>query len=222
MTRSGGHPTPLGRQRLLLLAVAIVAIVVSGLAGSVEVLPGDVAVERLVQRAPQPPARWLADFGNWIGSSRFFVVIAVVLAIALLVKRLPWEAALLVGATIARTLNGGLKAIIDSPRPTPDLVRVTEHAHGMGFPSGHAMGSMLGYGAIVLIAARTIEHRAARRAVQALSVGLILLVGFGRIYVGAHWPSDVLGGYLWGVLLLAGIAAFVDLARRRFSAPRPG
>jgi undecaprenyl-diphosphatase len=96
-------------------------------------------------------------------------------------------------------------------------VRVTEHANGLGFPSGHASGSMLGFGAIAVVASRVIEDRTIRRIIQTVCAVLILIVGFGRIYVGAHWPSDVLGGYLWGFLLLVGIVTLVDALRRRHS-----
>ena len=177
-------------------------------------LPGDVAVARFVQGAPQPPARWLADFGNWIGSARFCFVVSLGIVIVLIVRRCPWELWIVVLALLARALNGALKALFDSPRPTPDLVRVTEHADGLGFPSGHAMGSLLCYGAITVVAFRIQPWRPVRHWVAGVCAVIILLVGFGRIYVGAHWPSDVLGGYLWGSLLLMGVVLLVAAVQK--------
>ena len=198
----------------LLATIAGLSIV----AWSENVLPGDLAVVRFVQDAPQPPARWLADVGNWIGSGAVGSVIAGGLVIALMVVWRPWDAATVLLAALARFLNGPLKELIDSPRPTPDLVRVTEIRETLGFPSGHAMGSMLGFGAIAIVATRLLpDHRSIRMA-QIACAGLIILVGFGRIYTGAHWPTDVLGGYLWGAALLGLILAAIDRTKR-FCAP---
>lgn len=194
-----------------MLAVAIFLSVVAAGDGT---LPGDIAIQRFVQRAPQPPARWLADFGNWIGSARVFVVIAIGLALLLSFARKRWEMAILLTALATRALNGVLKIILDSPRPSADLVRVTENAQGLGFPSGHAMGSMLGYGAIAIVASRLVANRTWRRIAQITCAVIVLLVGFGRIYVGAHWPSDVLGGYLWGAILLMAVYAAVTTIQR--------
>lgn len=198
-----------------ILLIALGAAALSSVAAGAGTLPGDIAIQRFVQEAPQPPARWLADFGNWIGSSRVFAVIAVTLAGSLLVARRPWESGLMVGVLAARAINGLLKMLFDSPRPAPDLVRVTELAGGLGFPSGHAMGSMLGYGGIALVTGSLVTDAGRRRTIQSACVALICLVGFGRVFVGAHWPSDVLGGYLWGGLILALLHAAWRVLRSR-------
>jgi undecaprenyl-diphosphatase len=207
--------SPVDRLRIALLAIVTLAL--SVLASVIGTLPGDIAVERFIQRTPQPPARWIADFGNWIGSATPVVVITLTLAVVLFARHYQWEAGILLLTFAARAINPVLKTIIDSPRPTANVVRVTEHASGLGFPSGHASGSMLGFGAIAVVTSTVIEDRTIRRVIQAVCALLILIVGFGRIYVGAHWPSDVLGGYLWGVLLLAAIVALINALRRRRS-----
>jgi undecaprenyl-diphosphatase len=137
--------------------------------------------------------------------------------IALLLLRRPDLAAIAGLATITRMLNGRIKHLLDSPRPTGEYVRVTEIADGLGFPSGHAMGSTLWYGAIIVIAARLIDARRPRLLVQGAALAIIIATGFGRMYTGAHWPSDVLGGYLWGVILLTAVIAITD----RVVKPRP-
>ena len=190
------------------------AVALTFAASGENVLPGDRAFARFVQDAPQPPARWLADFGNWIGSGRVGSVLAAVVIVALLVVRRPWDAGIVLLAGIARFLNGSLKELINSARPTADLVRVTEIRETLGFPSGHAMGSMLGFGALAVIATRLLPDHRARWVAQIACAALVLLVGFGRIYTGAHWPSDVLGGYLWGTTLLGFIVATLNRTRR--------
>jgi membrane-associated phospholipid phosphatase len=210
-----GAATAQVNRRFAVFLLLICTIALSAVAAGDGRLPGDVAIQRFVQRTPEPYFRWLADFGNWIGSSRVFAVIAAALAIALFAVRRRWEAVFLIAALAARSLNGVLKRLLDSPRPTSDLVRVTEIASSLGFPSGHAMGSTLGYGAIALIANHVIPDRRLRLGVQVACAITILIVGFGRIFVGAHWPSDVLGGYLWGALILSALHFGFDALRRR-------
>lgn len=203
----------------MIVAIAALSIAASG----DTTLPGDVAIARFIQDAPDPPADWVAAFGNWIGSSRVFVVIGLATSAALVIWRKWTEAGVLILATFARVLNGAMKELFDSPRPTPEQVRVIEFPESLGFPSGHSMGSMLGFGAIAIVASRLIPNRRGAWAARIACGGIIVIVGFGRIYTGAHWPSDVLGGFLWGSLLLIVVVYVVErwwgpvLRRRRGS-----
>jgi len=206
-------------------------------------LPGDVRLARWLQAHPIPLAEPLTAFTNDYVTGRPLTAAGMAFALALLAARRVDAALLITLATWFRLTNGLLKLTVDSPRPTPDLVTVTERADGLGFPSGHAMGAALLLGAVAYLLARPFSPLAVsvrrppypplpgRRGrlpypplpggegpgvrVKARSLAdtllhagalaclaLILLTGYGRILVGAHWPSDVLGGYLWGGLLL--------------------
>jgi undecaprenyl-diphosphatase len=92
-----------------------------------------------------------------------------------------------------------LKSLIESPRPTSDVVEVTEEAENFGFPSGHASGALLVVGATAWIAARHVASPAWRIAIWTIAGAWIVLTGIGRVLVGAHWPSDVVGAWLWSV-----------------------
>lgn len=203
----------------LMLGLALPALLLSWQASGDGVFDLDVEVARFVQRFPDPPFGWIADFGNWAGSARVGVPMAVGIAIALAVARQFNLAAIAALAAVTRLLNGLLKQVLDSPRPTSELVRVTEIADGLGFPSGHAMGSMLWYGALFVIAGRLIAVVWLRRLLQAAAIAVIIATGFGRIYSGAHWPSDVFGGYLWGLFFLLVVVALVDLLVRPLPSP---
>jgi undecaprenyl-diphosphatase len=102
---------------------------------------------------------------------------------------------------------GLLKDLAERPRPTDDLVQVSAQANGFSFPSGHVLGSVLLWGFLCYLAAKTIPHRGLRLGVQALCLSILVLTGLQRIYAGAHWPSDVLGGYAWGLALVLPAAA---------------
>jgi undecaprenyl-diphosphatase len=117
--------------------------------------------------------------------------------------RRPWEALLVLPTTFSHAINWFLKAAAESPRPTAQHVRITDPSAGFGFPSGHTMATVVFCGVIIYLAWRVIDHRQLRLAVQALAVAVVLGIGFSRIYSGAHWPSDVLGGIMWGAFYTA-------------------
>ncbi|UKY48893.1 phosphatase PAP2 family protein [Streptomyces inhibens] len=132
---------------------------------------------------------------------------ALAAAVGLLVRRGERLLGVWVAATaLAGTgLQQGLKAVVGRARPVwPDPV---DSAHYAAFPSGHAM-SVVVAGALVLWllrlhGARPLWRWTARTVVVVSAVG----VGFTRVYLGVHWPSDVVGGWLLGGALVAGAAA---------------
>lgn len=165
-------------------------------------LPGDVGTAREVQAVAIPGSGELAHITNWIGDGAQITVLAIALTLVLAAFRRFGAVGLMIAATLTRSLNSLLKAVAESPRPTPDLVHVSEWASGQGFPSGHVMSAVLIYGSIAYLAHDQIRHVHVRHLVQVFAVFMVLATGFGRIYTGAHWPSDVLGSYLWGMTLL--------------------
>jgi undecaprenyl-diphosphatase len=190
------------RADLLLLVIA--ALFTATAAGN-NVLPGDVAVARWIQAVEIPGMSYVVQFTNWAGTGVPIAVLMVGLALGFsLFAR--FDLAVLVAMTIvARSLNPLLKAVTGSPRPTDDLINVAQYAPGQGFPSGHVMCTTLFYGAILYVAHTRLGSRPLRLAIQVLAVAMLLATGFARIQVGAHWPSDVLGGYLWSTLILIGV-----------------
>ena len=111
---------------------------------------------------------------------------------------------LLLSAAGGSGLNRVMKYVIGRPRPTMELVRVSgEWAHE-SFPSGHVVFYVCFFGFLFFVAFALLpKGSTARRVACALAALPILLVGLSRVYLGAHWPSDVLGAYLLSGMWLA-------------------
>ena len=128
------------------------------------------------------------------------------LAVTVLAAIRHWRGALTVGLSFCLTQVGVdlMKLLVERPRPAEAVT----HTTGSSFPSAHTATGMAVYGAITLVVAHSVRG-AARIATIAVGGGLVVAVGLTRIYLGAHYPTDVLAGWLTGaaVVLLVWTAA---------------
>jgi membrane-associated phospholipid phosphatase len=128
------------------------------------------------------------------------------------------EAVLVLAAALTSLVDSALKLAISSARPTADLVQVFEaHKSGTGFPSGHALFAAVFLGFIAYLTAIHVQQRRLRILILPTLLALILLIGASRVYLGAHWPSDVLGGYLIGGIFLSAIIWIYRTLKPRYS-----
>jgi undecaprenyl-diphosphatase len=114
-------------------------------------------------------------------------------------------------------LNNALKLMFDRPRPS--VFEWQTHAASSSFPSGHAMSATVVYGTVGYLLARLQKHAWSRAITLVVSVLMILLICVTRLYLGVHYPSDVLGGIIvglaWAAFCMATLEASLALARRR-------
>lgn len=108
-------------------------------------------------------------------------------------------------------LNLILKVLYHRPRPT--IVPEAQAVASASFPSGHAMSSLVAYGMVAVLIGRRVPGCAFRLFLGGIALALSLLVGASRIYLGVHYPSDVLAGYAIG-------AAWVGFVASAFAAAR--
>ncbi len=154
---------------------------------------------------------------TWLGSGGVLWTL-IGAAVVLLAIRRRWRLAiyLLVTGAGELTLDPVLKALVGRLRPV--VAHPIAHGNGNSFPSGHALGSIVCYGALFLVflpAARGIW----RRVFTAVIVTLIAAIGVSRLLLGVHYVSDVLGGWALGITWL-GITAFAfELSRNAVGAP---
>ncbi len=195
------------RASLLFGILLIVASALSLAAHQYERFPGDLAIARWVQSISLPlfggTMEVLSEMGNWpvaVG------VTAAVVSLLWVIKRRV-DAVYIVAITLGSFLiNPLVKDLVDRPRPTTDLVDVTQELSSRSFPSGHVLSAATFYGLLLLYCyASGVRPRWALRIVQVFLAALILGMGFSRVYLGVHWPSDALGAYVFGGLFLVGI-----------------
>jgi membrane-associated phospholipid phosphatase len=193
---------------LLLLAQALVVIGIE--TGALTGLDGPALGWFVAHRSG-----WATGFAIVLAALGGTAALAVltVTAMLVLVYLGQWRRALLLGGTAAGAglLVQGFKELYQRHRPPkPDQVI---HYSGYALPSGHSLGSLVVFG--VLTATLVPALRGASRAWLLLgAVALVLLVGWSRVYLAAHWMTDVLTGWLLGGAWLAlGVTALAVLAR---------
>jgi undecaprenyl-diphosphatase len=150
--------------------------------------------------------RALSFIGSWM-------VLAPVVAVGffwLLARGSRREALIFAGVVGgASLLNVYLKLVFQRPRPSP-LWALAEEA-SFSFPSGHSVAAFAFYGVIAYLIFRRLKSRTGRSAVICTALVFILGMGASRVYLGVHYPSDVVAGYLVGFIWLATVV----LASRR-------
>lgn len=124
--------------------------------------------------------------------------------------------------TLTPLLGGFIDTVVKVlvARPRPSLVAPVATAHGQSFPSGHAMTSLVGYGALVLVLLPVIARRRRLLAIAGAAT-LVVAVGFSRLALGVHYISDVLGGYALGASWLAASTAAFGIWREETLRPVP-
>lgn len=144
----------------------------------------------------------------------------VVLALGLLAVRRLWLTA---GLVLAATLLGSIlsaRAKLLFARPRPGLVEHLVEARGLSFPSGHATNSAIIYLTLALLVSQVVPGRATRGYILGAAVMLTGAIGTSRVFLGVHWPSDVLAGWCIGTAWAFGWWMFGAWLRHRLAGAR--
>ncbi len=159
---------------------------------------------------------------SWPGFLPQSVLIVLLIAFTLYRYGLRWEAATsLLVAFISGVSNELAKSLIQRPRPGTDLVDVFEVLTTYSYPSGHVMFYVTFFGFVWYLAFMLLKRSVSRGLVLGIFGVFIALVGVSRIHLGQHWASDVLGAYLLGGLILAGIILLYRWRKTRFLVLHP-
>ena len=163
-----------------------------------EIMNGDIVGYKLVSTFlisdfATPIAKFITNFGGAI------ILIVLALMLFIYIKNKKIGVSIISNLAIITLLNQLLKRIVQRPRPTE--FRIVEES-GYSFPSGHSMVSMAFYGYLIYLIYKYVKNKYLKWISIILLSILICSIGISRIYLGVHYTSDVLGGFLISVSYL--------------------
>lgn len=171
-------------------------------------------IDKIFQLGAPPDYYWLWFFRTitQLGSPLVFVILASISFIFLWWRRKRLQALFTcIAVTSGWLLNDLFKELWMRPRPPGEAFT---YATGYSFPSGHAMVSMAFYGFLAYV---VLSQGGEKGKVGAAALGLLVfLIGISRIYLNVHYPSDVIGGWLLGFLVLWANIYGLKLLQRKY------
>ena len=191
------------------LLMAVTALLVFGWLAS-EMLQGDTAkfdefVREAIHRHAAPGLTWFMQGVSFLGSLAVVTTLCVLAIAAFLYFRQARTAALLAITMVGMAvLDVTLKLAFHRPRP---VAYFGPAPTTYSFPSGHAMGSFCFYGVLAAILAARAKGRRTKWCIWAGAVLLVGLIGLSRIYLGVHYPSDVIAGYCAGAVWVGAVTS---------------
>jgi membrane-associated phospholipid phosphatase len=151
----------------------------------------------------------MTTIGGPLGLAVILLAVSIVLAFR---RRWRWLIYVVVTAGGGALLDLELKRYF--ARARPDVAEMLRRANGYSFPSGHAMGSAVAFGALAYLAFRAISSWPAKTAVIAFLYTLIAAIALSRVYLGVHWISDVLAGVTAGTVWVTTTTVAFETVRR--------
>ncbi len=198
---------------LLILWVAAALFTDGGLAGIDLIMVGNYARPGAGEIVSAGRLESIARDVTSLGSNTVLTLITIVATFLLAKLGRSGAAAFLVTTAISGFVLNSLTKMLFA-RTRPDLFSLTVATETTSFPSSHAMLSAVVFFALAVVVAREMSNRGAAIAVILTAISATVLVGLTRLYLGIHWPSDVLTGWVLGT-------AWVLAAMRLTQTPRP-
>lgn len=209
----------------LIIGLVVVMVAAIGFAALAErVMAGDTlhvdeSILRLMDKMGSPFMDNIALEVTALGARVVVWMVVLIASVFLWSSRHHYSAALLwVSMLGAGFVNAALKVSFSRPRPDVFPWR-TQHVGMASFPSGHAMTSVVVYGTLAFLIARLAPTGFLKRLTWTLAIIVILLIGWSRLYLGVHWPSDVLAGFVmgtaWAIICGLGMEAVRYFRTRR-------
>jgi undecaprenyl-diphosphatase len=201
------------RARLIALKLALIALLAITVTQVAAVTHVDAAALREIQ---EWTSAWLTDLVYAItelGGTQIALALTVS-SIALLALTHHWRGAIALGLSVGLTqvVVSMVKVLVARPRPDEDLSAADPS--GFSFPSAHSATAVATYVMLAVLASRVLPARW-RVPTYLAAAAVVLLIGLSRVYLGAHYPTDVIAGWMTGgVLVLASWTLAHRLPRR--------
>jgi undecaprenyl-diphosphatase len=211
------------------LAAFLTAGLLAGvLAGGTFLLIAGIVTRGITQTTDERVLQWFAQHRTpalteimleitSLGNGTVLIMLVGIVSVFLWLTNHRWSVyLLLVGVLGGQVLSSLLKNAFDRDRPS--VIEWVGQASSPSFPSGHAMGAFIAYGAVAYMVTRLQPTAATRRFTWLVAALLIGGIGISRMYLGVHYPSDVIAGFIGGLAWLGFVAA--SMTAVRFFAPR--
>jgi len=186
--------------KIIILSSILVIFLILGfmVKGSSEGILFDLTIMKYTHNNINPMILSIMNFISYIGSERFLIPAAAIAISYWLIKRNYYISKLLLVSTLGSySLNYILKQIFQRTRPFEYFL---VEQGGLSFPSGHSMVTMTLYSTIAFLLAKKTQDKSKKRIIHTIAILMICLMGISRIYLGVHWPTDIVGGYLAGYI----------------------
>lgn len=216
-------PRPLSLVLFLVVAIAFTVLAVA--AHNTPYFEFDLAITRAVQSMQNPVVIALLNLIGLPGyPPQVYIEIVAVLVLLWVVGARSQAIGFLFANVAVGTLGMGVKLLVARMRPSPELVQVANpglDGGGLSFPAGHVLVYVTVLGFLMVLLWRVPHRRWWQTALFVVLAVMIVLIGPARIYSGEHWFSDVVGGYLFGVMGLWLTLVFYDWVQDRFFRNNP-
>jgi undecaprenyl-diphosphatase len=155
-----------------------------------------------IQRYRTPLFDFIAEWITYLGNTLTLMGVGIAAAVVMYVRKRRLGALMVVIALSGVPINYAIKELIGRPRPDGSLVSVLLPTVGLSYPSGHAMASTMLYGLLGVLCWIHLKRPVLRQLLTAFFFLLPIVISLSRVYVGAHWLSDVVGGCTAGLFFL--------------------
>jgi len=163
----------------------------------------DIDISTLVQAHTSAALDAIMQAISWFGNMPYSAITAITASLLFYLFRYKREALYVLLAMLSGAVSSVIKGIVNRPRPLQPLIRVVAKNMQQSFPSGHVMYYVILFGFIAFLMRRLVQiPKLIRGAIFYLCMALVLTISISRIYLGAHWFTDVAGGYLLGSVCL--------------------
>lgn len=186
--------------RATLITLLIVFVTLSCLVFFLPLEYLDIHISEEIQEKQTPYLNTIMIWFSYFGRTTVSVVMVGLTSLFFLILGYKKETVLLLSTLLSGVLGLGFKMLINRPRPSKDLVVLLEETKYQSFPSGHVLFYTIFFGALILIILhlKNIKYKV-KLFLIIICLSLIFFGAVSRVYLGAHWFTDVLGGFILGV-----------------------
>jgi len=195
------------RKQLIFYVVGIISLGFIVLSTLVYIFPNlfiDREFSMEVQEHQNPTLDLVMKRISWAGHIPNSLIIVVVASVLFYLFRFRKETLYVLLTLLSGPISTLMKIVVNRPRPTEPIVRIIETAKSQSFPSGHVLFYVVFFGflTVLMFHLKSIPKKI-RFFIATISLLLIFSIPFSRLYLGAHWFTDVLGGFLLGIICLS-------------------